>query len=294
MVSTNRARLRLSLGNMGAILVRKLVKPTKVVCSWAPYQRGFGQVRPSQTESDVGTAGAGVLGKADATVRQKLGCFDSLDRILDQLPEFFALFVADDGPEVLNLDQPLADKDHLRDICDTGDPGIANQLRIEGQQPVRLLRVAAGGGLPLKQARDAIQLAQGVDVGHEIVLPGQGLGEFHLQVAPRLTDADAVVLGKAIKQLHAGLQHAVPAIPLGIVEAGVPVRRPFPVEHRGGILSLKVSRHGLLKGPPKQHGRPGVFLFPAVEVAMLVAARAGQVLADLGIAVGHEDTSDPR
>ncbi len=27
---------------------------------------------------------------------------------------------------------------------------------------------------------------------------------------------------------------------------------------------------------------------------MLVAARTGQVLADLGIAVGHEDTSDPR
>ncbi len=27
---------------------------------------------------------------------------------------------------------------------------------------------------------------------------------------------------------------------------------------------------------------------------MLVAARAGQILADLGIAVGHEDTSDPR
>ena len=27
---------------------------------------------------------------------------------------------------------------------------------------------------------------------------------------------------------------------------------------------------------------------------MLVAARAGQVLADLGIAVGHEDTSDLR
>ena len=88
------------------------------------------------------------------------------------------------------------------------------------------------------------------------------------------------------------MQHAVPAVALGIVETAVPVGGPFPVEHRGGILPLEVGSHSLLEGPAKQHGRPGVLLLPAVEVAMLVAARAGQVLADLGIAVGHEDTSD--
>src|SRR5258708_7275513 len=73
LVKTKRARLRLSLGSMGGILVRKLVKQTKVFCSWAPYQRRFGQIRPSQTEPDVGTAGAGVLGEADATVGQEHG-----------------------------------------------------------------------------------------------------------------------------------------------------------------------------------------------------------------------------
>src|SRR6202790_5118882 len=36
LVRTNKARLRLSLGNMGGILDRKLVKPTKVVCSRTP------------------------------------------------------------------------------------------------------------------------------------------------------------------------------------------------------------------------------------------------------------------
>src|SRR5882762_6230726 len=56
LVRTNRARLRLSLGNMGGVLVNKLVKQTKVFCSWAPHQCRFGQVRPSQTETDVGTA----------------------------------------------------------------------------------------------------------------------------------------------------------------------------------------------------------------------------------------------
>src|SRR6266436_5928740 len=90
LVRTNRARLRFSLGSTGGILVRKLVKPTKVVCSWTPHQRRVRQVLPSQTESEVGTAGAGVLGEADTTVRQELSRFDSSDRILNQVAEFVA------------------------------------------------------------------------------------------------------------------------------------------------------------------------------------------------------------
>jgi hypothetical protein len=43
------------MGNRGGMLVRKLVKPTKVVCSWAPHQRGLSQVLPLQAEADVGT-----------------------------------------------------------------------------------------------------------------------------------------------------------------------------------------------------------------------------------------------
>jgi hypothetical protein len=89
---------------MGGILVRKLVKPTKVLCSWAPNERCFGQILPPQTEPYIRTAGAGVLGKADATVGQELGHFNSSDRVLNQVAEFLALFVADGCPEILNLD----------------------------------------------------------------------------------------------------------------------------------------------------------------------------------------------
>jgi hypothetical protein len=84
---------------MGGILVRKLVKQTKVLCSWAPHQRRLGQVRPSQTGTNVGTTGAGVLGKANATVRQEFGRLDSPDRVLNQVAELFALLVADDRPK---------------------------------------------------------------------------------------------------------------------------------------------------------------------------------------------------
>jgi hypothetical protein len=89
-------------------------------------------------------------------VRQKVGGFNPLDRVLNQSAEFFALFLADDGPEVLDLDQPLADKHHLSHVGNASDPGIADQLRIQGQQPIWLLRIAAGGSLPLEQTAGAI------------------------------------------------------------------------------------------------------------------------------------------
>jgi hypothetical protein len=111
----------------------------------------------------------------------------------------------------------------LGDVCDPGDPGIANKLRIQGQQPCWFFGVAAGGGLPLQQAAGAVELTDGIHVGHEVVLPGLGLVELDLQVTPRLADADPIVLSEAIEQLHARLQHSVPAIALGIMETAIPV-----------------------------------------------------------------------
>src|ERR1700722_13804947 len=160
------------------------------------------------------------------------------------MAELFPLLVADNSSEILNLDQPLADKYHLGYVGDTCEPGIADQLRVESQQPCRLLQVAAGGGLPFQQAASAVQFTDGVHVGYKVVLAGQGFAEFDLQVAARLTDANPIVLGKAVEQLHARLQHAIPAIALGIVNAAVPMDDPFPVEHSGGILPLKVGSHG--------------------------------------------------
>src|ERR1700693_3450099 len=106
------------------------------------------------------------------------------------MTELFALLVADDRFEVLNLDQSLANKHHLGYVGDIRDPGIADQLRIESQQPRWFLRISAGGGLPFQQAASAVQLTDGIHVGYEVVLAGQGLVEFELQVALRLTGAN--------------------------------------------------------------------------------------------------------
>src|SRR6201987_514480 len=109
-VSTNKARFLFSFGNIGGLLVRKLVKQTKIV-SRTTDQSGIDHFRLSQTEADIRATGAGILRKPDAAVRQELRRFDPSDGIVDQSAEFVALLLGDGGTEILDLDQPaLADE----------------------------------------------------------------------------------------------------------------------------------------------------------------------------------------
>jgi hypothetical protein len=62
----------LNFGGIGGLLVIKLVKPTKVFSSWTPNYRGVGYFLLSKTEPDIRTAAAGILGKTDTAVRQKV------------------------------------------------------------------------------------------------------------------------------------------------------------------------------------------------------------------------------
>src|SRR5437588_2078270 len=98
------------------------------------------------------------------------------------MTEFLALFDADNSSEVLNLNQPLSNKDHLRHLGNPGNPGIANQLRIERQQPLWFLRIAAGSGFPFEQATLPIECPNCIDVCHELVPPANRQQEFDLQV----------------------------------------------------------------------------------------------------------------
>ena len=123
-----------------------------------------------QTQSDVRATRAWILRKTNAAVGQKLCRLDPLDGICDQGSEFLPLFVRDRGPQVLDLNQPLADKDHLGDLGNAGDPGVANQLGIESQKPLRLLGIPCCGGFPFEQAALAIEVPHGIDVGDKIVV----------------------------------------------------------------------------------------------------------------------------
>ena len=91
MVSTNKARFLFSFGNIGGLLVRKLVKQTKIV-SRTPNKSGFDQFWLSEAEAHIGAGGARILRKPDAAVRQELCRLDPADGVIDQPAEFLPLF----------------------------------------------------------------------------------------------------------------------------------------------------------------------------------------------------------
>src|ERR1039457_2114887 len=63
--------------------------------------------------------------------------------------------------------------------------------------------------------------------------------------------------------------------------------RPLRKQYRSGIFPAKERTQGLFECAPEQHRRPCVLLLPAVEIAIPIPPRAGEVLADLCVAVSH-------
>jgi len=131
-------------------------------------------------------------------VRQELGGLDSRDRVFCQLAEFTALFVGYGGAEVLNLNQPLANENDLGDFRDPRHPGVANKLRIECQESIRFLGIAARRCFPLDEGARSVQLSDRVDVGDEVIVLGNRPRELDLQITVRLANANAVILAESV------------------------------------------------------------------------------------------------
>lgn len=183
---------------MGGNSVIKLVKPIKILGSRTPHQGGIDHFVLSQAEPHIGAADAGILWKADTPVGQKVCRLDSTDCVFYQGAKLLALFVRYRGPEILNLNKALANENDLGDIGNPSNPGVADKLRIQRQQTVRLFGVSARRGFPLQQATLAIEFPDGIDVGDEIVAARKRSSEFHLQISLRLAYADTTVLAKAV------------------------------------------------------------------------------------------------
>ena len=49
----------------------------------------------------------------------------------------------------------------------------------------------------------------------------------------------------------------------------------------------------MFESTPKEHGGPGIFFLPAIEIAMAIATGTSQVVADLGVGIAHQATSEP-
>src|ERR1039458_4600558 len=107
----------------------------------------------------------------------------------------------------------------------------------------------------------------------------------------RPPNADAAVLGEALEQLDALLQHPVPGVVARVGQAHVLANGPLLEQHSRRVFTAKKSGDGLFERSAKEHGRARVFLLPTIKIAMPVTARATKILADLGAGVGHRGAS---
>src|SRR5205807_7371383 len=137
-------------------------------------------------------------------------------------------------------------------------------------------------GLPFEQAAATVQPSDGIDVRHEFVLVRKWPYKLNLQIAAGLANANAILLAEAVEQLNALLEHAIPAVAMRVFELLILTELPFLKQGSRCVLAQKEGRQSAFKGASEEHGCPGIFFFPAIEITMTVAARAGQVLADLG------------
>src|SRR5664280_2034491 len=211
LLRTTMARRRLSLGGIGGHLVSKFVKQTKIDSRLAD-KPSLHQIALIETEPEKRTGGTRVLRKADAAVGQEQSRLNPTYRVVDQGRELLPLLVGDDGPQVLDLNHALTDKDDLGDFIDSRHPGITDQLRIQRRNAVRLLRIAGRAGLPLQHTRCAVQFAYCIDEGDKAVARTQGTCESDLLMAVGLANLDAAVLDEALEQLNALLEHVVPGV----------------------------------------------------------------------------------
>ena len=80
---------------------------------------------------------------------RKLTGFDLANRRLDQPTKLTALLFRDRCFQILDLGLLLSHEHNERNIGDTADPGVANKLRVRGQQTLRLFGITTGSGLPI-------------------------------------------------------------------------------------------------------------------------------------------------
>src|SRR5207244_10350022 len=105
-------------------------------------------------------------------------------------------------------------------------------------------------------------------------------------------NANAILLTEPFEQLNALLEHAIPSVAMRVFELLILIQLPFLKQGSRRVLAQKEGGQSAFKGAAEQHGGPSVFLLPAIEITMTVAARAGEVLADLGVARSEEHTSE--
>src|SRR5205807_172877 len=83
------------------------------------------------------------------------------------------------------------------------------------------------------------------------------------------------------------VEEAIPGLSLAEFKRSIVVSIPFFEKHSSAILLAKVGAESLFKAAAKDHRCPGLFFPPPIQVAVAIAARTAQVLANSCVAIDH-------
>src|SRR4051812_3799098 len=76
------------------------------------------------------------------------------------------------------------------------------------------------------------------------------------------------------------------------MQCSVVIGGPFLKQRSRGIFAREICAKRLFECTAEEHSGPRILLLPTVKISVPIASRARQILADLGIAVGHCATSE--
>src|ERR1017187_10914574 len=87
--------------------------------------------------------------------------------------------------------------------------------------------------------------------------------------------------------MNALMENTVPGFSLAVFKRSIAKLTPLLEQGCGAVLLFEMSGKRFLEAAAKDHRCPRILFTPAIQVPVAIAARATQVVAQLGIAVNH-------
>src|SRR6266481_235443 len=83
------------------------------------------------------------------------------------------------------------------------------------------------------------------------------------------------------------VEEAIPGLSFAVFKRSIAVCFPFLEKHSSAVLFTKVGTQSFFKAAAEDHRSSSLFLPPAIQVTVAVAARAAKILANLCVAIDH-------
>jgi len=101
-------------------------------------------------------------------------------------------------------------------------------------------------------------------------------------------DLYSIVQAESDEEHDPSLKHPVPSVMVRELQALIFASGPFAKKDFSWILPAEVRTQSQFECAAKEHRSTSILPLPAIKIAMPIAPRTGEILADLGVAVGHQ------